>query len=310
MERDALKANTFKAHQANSVRAKLRNVLSSTTRARFLLESGIVIDGPVGAAGQAGTAVLYALHGARALCAKVGPRAVIRHEWAAMEAVHGRGARLAPAVACAVGCEDLPADARDRAALLLPLFPLSLADASAALPAGPGRARDALAASAAVCGLAAVAAFLRVGWAHGDIKPANIMLSGGASGACVLIDLGTARATGAAFSESSLFALNEPRLASAAYDLICLGATLAMLQLELFVEEGVTTCASLLRAVRRALAGGADAPPAARVAEGALTLGARGAVGMEEVRALAEAVADAAAALGAPALQDVWPRDA
>jgi len=227
-----------------------------------------------------------------------------------MEAVHGRGARLAPSVACAVGCEDLHADALDRAALLLPLFPRSLADASGALPAGPGRARDALAASAAVCGLAAIAAFARAGWAHGDIKPANMMLSGGASGACVLIDLGTARAVGAAFSEGSLFALSEPRLASAGYDLVCLGATLAMLQLELFVEEGVTTRASLLHAVRRALAGMADAPPAARVAEGALALGARGAVGVEEVRALAEAVAGDAAALGAPALQEVWPRDA
>ena len=76
------------------------------------------------------------------------------------------------------------------------------------------------------------------------------------------------------------------------------------------MEEGVTTRASLLHAVRRALAGMAGAPPAARVAEGALALGARRAVGVEEVRALAEAVAGDAAALGAPALQEVWPRDA
>jgi tetratricopeptide (TPR) repeat protein len=47
----------------------------------------------------------------------------------------------------------------------------------------------------------------------------------------------------------------------------------------------------------------ADAPPAARVAEGALALGARGAVGVEEVRALAEAVAiDPDFALGHAAL--------
>ena len=56
---------------------------------------------------------------------------------------------------------------------------------------------------------------------HGDIKPANMMLSGGASGACVLIDLGTARAVGAAFSEGSLFALSEPRLAGHAA-IICI----------------------------------------------------------------------------------------
>jgi hypothetical protein len=294
------------------VRAKLRNVLSSTTRARFLLSSGIVVDGPVGAStGQAGTVVLHALCGARALCAKVGPRAVVRREWAAMEAVHGRGARLAPTVACAQGCEDiLSADAPDRAALLLPLYPLSLADALAALPAGPSRARDALSASAALCGLAAIAAFARAGWSHGDIKPANIMLSG-ASAACVLIDLGTARALGDFFSESSIFSLNEPRVASAGYDLVCLGATLAMLQLELFVEEGVTTRASLLEDVRH-VAAKAVSPraPAALVAEGALALGARAGVGIEDVRALAEAIASSAAALGAPALDDIWPRDA
>ena len=294
------------------MRAKLRNVLSSTTRARFLLSSGIVVDGPVGAStGQAGTVVLHALCGARALCAKIGPRAVVRREWAAMEAVHGRGARLAPTVACAQGCEDIPsADAPGRAALLLPLYPLSLADALAALPAGPSRARDALSASAALCGLAAIAAFARAGWSHGDIKPANIMLTG-ASAACVLIDLGTARAVGDAFSESSIFSLNEPRVASAGYDLVCLGATLAMLQLELFVEEGVTTRATLLEAVRR-VAADAVSPraPAAFVAEGALALGARAGVGIEDVRALAEAVAGSAAALGAPALDDIWPRDA
>lgn len=278
----------------------------------FLLASGIVLDGPVGAsAGQAGTVVLIALCGARALCAKVGPRAVVRREWAAMEAVHGRGARVAPTVACAEGCEDIPsADAAGRAALLLPLYPLSLADAMAALPAGPSRARDALSASVALCGLAAIAAFARAGWSHGDIKPANIMLTG-ASSACVLIDLGTARAVGDAFSESSIFSLNELRVASVRYDLVCLGAMLAMLQLELFVEEGVTTRASLLEAVRRVAADAASPrTPAAIAAEGALALGARVGAGIEDVRALAEAVAGCAAELGAPALADIWPRDA
>ena len=132
----------------------------------------------------------------------------------------------------------------------------------------------------------------------------------GASAACVLIDLGTARAVGDAFSESSIFSLNEPRVASAGYDLVCLGATLAMLQLELFVEEGVTTRATLLEAVRRVAAAVSPRAPAAFVAEGALALGARAGVGIEDVRALAEAVAGSAAALGAPALDDIWPRDA
>jgi hypothetical protein len=297
------------------VRAKLRNVLSSSTREKIVLSSGIVLDGPVGASvGQAGTAVLFALCGARALCAKVGPQAIVRREWAAMAAVHGDGARIAPTVVRAEMCEDLPSSSGiKRAALLLPLFPLSLADASAALPCGPGRARDALAASAALCGLAAIAAFMRAGWAHGDIKPANIMLAGGSSAACVLIDLGTARPIGDTFTESSLFSLNEQRVASTSYDLVCLGATLAMLQLEIFVEEGVTTRASLLAAVKQAARAVPGArPPASLVAEAVLSLAANlnADLGIDALRALAEEVAKDCEALGAPSLNDVWPHDA
>ncbi len=290
-------------------------MLSSSTRARFFLSSGIVLDGPVGASvGEAGTAVLFALRGARALCAKVGSRALVRREWAAMVAVHGDGVRIAPTVVRAESCEDLtPSDGFERAALLLPLFPLSLADASYALPYGQGPARDALAASAAVCGLAAIAAFMRVGWAHGDIKPANIMLAGGSSSACVLIDLGTARPIGDTFTESSLFSLKEPRVASTAYDLVCLGATLAMLQLEIFVDEGVTTRASLLAAVKQAAGASSGArPPASLVAEAVLSLAAHfdADSGIDVLRALANEVAKDSEALGAPPLVDVWPRDA
>ena len=312
-DRASLLAGAFKAHDAISVRAKLRNVLSTSTRAQFLLESGVVLDGPVGASvGRAGTAIFFALRGARVLCAKVGLSAVIRHEWAAMVAVHGDGARVAPTVARAEACEDVPSDTIARAALLMPLFPLSVADAAAALPAGPGRARDALAASVALCGLAAVEAFARAGWAHGDIKPANLMLTGGASAACVLIDLGTARAAGEIFVESSLFSLNELRCASAGYDLVCLGATLAMLQHEIFVEEGVTTRASLLEAVRLKgdIASSGARPPASLVAEAALALGAQRDVPPGTLRALANEVAAAAASLGSPALDDIWPRNA
>jgi hypothetical protein len=304
--RAALRGGFFSQRDAPRLCAQLRSVLSSETRARFSLASGFILDGPVGSAsGQAGTSLLFALRGARVLCAKVGPRTAVRCEWAAMEAVHGGGAH-APAVVRAEACEDVRPGDRGLAALLLPLLPLSVADAHNALPPGPGHARDALAASVALCGLAAVASFARAGWAHGDIKPANIMLAGGASAACVLIDLGTARAVGEEFSESSVYSLNEPRVASAAYDLVCLGATLAALQYGLFADDG-TTRGSLLALVRAAT-GGAR-PPAALAAEACLALGARAAVGDAELRALAEevAVAAEAAGLGAPPLRSVWP---
>jgi len=140
------------------------------------------------------------------------------------------------------------------------------------------------------------------------------MLAGGVAGACVLVDLGTARAAGEAFTESSAFSLDEPRVASAGYDLVCLGATLAALQHGLFAEGGATTRASLLGSVRAAAAAAAAAaagarPPASWAAEACLTLGARADAGEGELRALAEEVAAAAAAAGlsAPPLGSVWP---
>ena len=314
-------SNAFLAEDSFKLFLKLRNVMSSKTRSHFTSACGVVLDGPVGASvGQASTSIFFALRGARVLCAKVGPRAVVQHEWAANEAVHAGGCWSAPAVVRAESCIVVPsatagagADA-DRAALLLPMFPMSVADAMAALPLGAGRARDALAASVALCGLAAVAAFVRARWAHGDIKPANIMLAGGSSAACVLIDLGTARAIGgpdAFFTESSVYSLNEPRDASTGYDLVCLGATLAELQHEIVITEGTTTRATLLADVREAAAEAVAAtgtrPPASIVAEEALELAARADVSMDALRALADKVADVAMGLGAPAVDAVWP---
>jgi hypothetical protein len=310
-ERLALSAGAFKPRNAVALLRKLRNVLSSETRSRFLLESGIALDGPVnGSVGQAGTSVLVALRGARVLCAKVGPRAAVWREWETSQAVHG-GACTAPAVVRALACEDVSSH-RGIGALLLPLLPLSVAGAEAALPPGPGRARDALAYSAALSGLAAIASFAAAGFAHGDIKPSNMMLRGSASAACVLIDFGAARERGGTFSESSVFSLNEERTASAGYDLVSLGATLASVQHEVLIDERVTTRTSLLATVRRlgaeAAAVGAR-PPACIAAEGCLTLGARPDVAAEEIAALAAAVAAAAAEAGfaEPTLADVWP---
>lgn len=298
-------SGAFKLRDVTKVIMKLRSIVSTTTRNDFRLSSGVVLDGPIGVAtGQAGTQILYALLGARVLCAKVGARAALNHEWNVSQVLHG-GTRIAPAVVLAEALEDVPG--RDLAALLLPIFPLSLADAAAALPSGVGPARNAIALSAAICGLAAVASFAAVGWAHGDIKPSNIMLSGSATG-CVVIDFGTARKLGGIFSESSNFSLNEQRLSSVGYDLVCLGSTLAMIQHELFPEPGVTTRESLLAK----LSSGAYAEtPASIAAVACLELGARTDINCEELLALASRVVDAAKlkGLAVPALEDVWPRE-
>jgi hypothetical protein len=302
-ERAALAAGDFNLRDLPALLRKLRSVISSETRARFLLSSGgVVLDGPVGGAVcQAGTNILLALRGARVLCAKVGPCAAVRHEWEVSQAVHRGGAQPVPAVARALSYEDVAAE-RGLAALLLPLYPLTVAAAEAALPPGPSNARDDLALAVALSGLAAIAAFAAVGWAHGDIKPANMMLAAADAAAadCVLIDFGTARRHGEAFSEGSAFALTEERTASAGFDLVCLGATLAAVQHELLIRERGMTRASLLDDVireRLAAAAGAAAllPPASLAAQRCLELGARGAgVSGDDLTALVAEVQAAA----------------
>ena len=89
-----------------------------------------------------------------------------------------------------------------------------------------------------------------------------------------------------------------------------------MLQLELFVEEGVTTRVSLLAAVKRAAGAAVSGarPPASLVAEAVLTLAAAAAHDDDNahdlLRALADEVAKDSEALGAPPLNEVWPHDA
>ena len=301
-ERAALAAGDFNLRDLPALLRKLRSVLSSETRARFLLSSGIVLDGPVGGAVcQAGTTILLALRGARVLCAKVGPCAAVRHEWEVSQAVHRGGAQPVPAVARALSYEDVAME-RGLAALLLPLYPLTVAAAEAALPPGPSSARDDLALAVALSGLAAIAAFAAVGWAHGDIKPTNMMLAAtdAAAADCVLIDFGTARRHGEGFSEGSAFALTEERTASAGFDLVCLGATLAAVQHELLIRERGTTRASLLDDVNRerlAASAGAAAllQPASLAAQRCLELGARGTgVSSDDLTALVAEVQSAA----------------
>jgi len=86
VDRDAIQARAFNARSASAVRAKLRNVTSTTTCVRFLLASGILARKGLALAPSSGAS---------------GP------QW---RAVHGRGARVAPTVACAEGCEDISSD--------------------------------------------------------------------------------------------------------------------------------------------------------------------------------------------------------
>ena len=344
-DRSMLAARDFAARHLPGLLRRLQGVVATTTRRRLASSTGIALGCPLGggAQGQAGASLVLALLDGGAFCAKVGPRAAVGHEWRVSQAIHAR--RAAPTVACALALEALPsahasAGGSAQGLLLLPLYALSAATARAALAPGlaaaPGvrlRCRDALAARVAVCALAAIAAFARAGWAHGDIKPDNIMLCAGSSGggggadcaACVLIDFGAAQPVGRPLAEFSHFGLEFPPTAGLAYDLACLASTLAVLQYELPLDVGKGSSGALLEALGAmdAAAAAAEAGEAACQAQGrppgslaaelcallARKASAEGGVGEAELRGAAEAVAGAGSWLGLPSLQALWPRD-
>ena len=277
--------------------------------------SAFVLDGPIpDARGQTGVELLYAFRGSRVCCAKVGGKATLQHEFDVAAAVHA--AVLAPTVVRMLALEAVTrrASVEPYAALIMPLYSLTVGAAACAMDAGVAAAQSAFALNVAVCTLSAVAAFDLAGLAHGDIKPSNLLLASDGSGLVVLCDLGTARRRGQAFSESSAFSLNLARTASLRYDIVSLGATLASV---LSARINVGRCVDVAE-LRNAIGGLGDAERASplwRFVEACLGFAEDGAAAeLEALRALLAGIAEEMrATLGPHAATvlgegDVWPR--
>jgi len=228
--RTALQSGKFSKLHVSQLDRKLRNILSTTTRHRLTTESGLVLDGPVGAsAGQAGVELLHALDGSQVRCVKLGGIKLMS-EYKVSLAIHNLV--HCPSLLRIFSFQQIKLGV---IALVMPLYPMSIADVMMTLPPGPSTARDNISHSVALQGLCSVAAFALANFAHGDIKPSNFMLDN--NGHVILIDFGTAKSLGDSFTESSHYSLNQVRTATTEYDLVCLGATLASLQHDLGVDQ-------------------------------------------------------------------------
>jgi len=291
----------------------LVRVVTPTTARRFSSASTFVLDGPIpDARGQPGVELLYAFSGSRICCAKVGSRAALEHELGVSVAVHA--ASFAPTVVCAAALETVTrrATIEPYAALMMPLYSMTVGVASLAMDAGVGAAREAFVLNVALCALAAVKAFNLASFAHGDIKPSNLLIAGDSTGVIVLCDLGTARLCGEPFAESSDFSLNLARTASLRYDVVSLGATLASL---LSSCINVRLCGDVA-ALRKVIDGLSEHSSLLwRFVEACLSFADDGAAAeLEQLRSLLAGIADEMrSALGPHAAtilreQDVWPR--
>jgi len=265
-QRKLLKSGLFSHKDVARLLIGLQNFVCTTTRHLLVSDTGLVLDGPVpgSSTGQGSASVRFALLGSAVFAVKVGHPRLVDAEFAVSEAVAAAG--VFPTVMRILRKVALPQaeGGAERAALLMPVYAMSLSDAALALPPGPSAARDVLALNAALCGAAAVAAFAAAGYAHGDIKPGNLMLDG--SGLVAAIDFGTAQRVGTPFREGSGFGLDALGVAGAPFDLTCLGATLWSLQHASPLPPHCTR-ASLAHALAAARAGAsASRPPAAAVA--------------------------------------------
>jgi serine/threonine protein kinase len=199
---------------------KIVAAVKSVTK-KSVEHTGYYFDGPLpNAYGQDTNSLQYVHYHCQLLCAKIGARAVLRLELSVSQSVHSE--YRCPTVMCITTSLELP---NDRLALVCPYYPATVA----ILPAG--RCTLAMMCNVALCTIASIAAFRRVGLSHNDIKPANLMLTT-TSQLVVLIDFGSAVkfSDGDASKGTTAIWGRDCPAGSEAYDMACLASVMYYLQ--------------------------------------------------------------------------------
>jgi len=207
---------------------RVTNLVKSSTK-KSISHTGYYFDGPIPCAyGQSHTSLQFVKHCCRVLCAKIGPEDIISVEFEKSNLLHAQQRCIT--VLEATEHLMLP---KDRSALICPYYPSSVA----VFPHGDCDLPIVI--NVAMCTLASIKAFANVGLCHGDIKPANLMLTGD-SQLVVLIDFGSAVPFGEIINGTSIhWGRDCPPTGSLRYDMTCLASVLYTLLYGALPDGGI-----------------------------------------------------------------------
>ena len=224
---DLILHNRFKGSLLN-LYLKVTNLVKSSTK-KSIRHTGYYFDGPIPCAyGQSHTSLQFVEYYCRVLCGKIGPVAIISAEFEKSNMLHAQQRCITVLQAT----EHLLLT-KDRSALICPYFPSSVA----VFP--HGECDLPIVINVAMCTLASIRAFANVGLSHGDIKPANLMLTGD-SQLVILIDFGSAVPFGDIIKETSMhWGRDCPPTSSIRYDMTCLASVLYTLLYGALPDGGI-----------------------------------------------------------------------
>lgn len=214
-----LQNNLVNSKNILGIMGKLKQIVTTRHANAFRLTGHYLFDGLVSVPSkQESTCLQYVVEGSMLRVAKTSSKADLKNEYDALNRIHEHHSHC-PTI---VPLLDFVQSDEDRYSLILPHFGLSVAQLNGS--GVPDMAE--LHANVAMCGLATIMACSHVGLCHGDIKPANMMLTD--SGVVVTIDFGVTSAYNTLTLGSTNYFGMDATPVTLQYDLACLASSLLL----------------------------------------------------------------------------------